>query len=100
MAPWWAPRSSWEADMLWTQARTALPAIDLEKETVITDRVVDGDGQAVGGAFVRLLNEFTAEAVDHRRFRFFAARILDAARAVGLPAGERGGAALGQITDS
>lgn len=40
-----------------------MPAsVDLEKETVITGRVVDGDGQAVGGAFVRLLDssdEFT-----------------------------------------
>lgn len=44
-----------------------MPAsVDLEKETVITGRVVDGDGQAVGGAFVRLLDssdEFTAEGV-------------------------------------
>ena len=44
-----------------------LPAsVDLEKETVITGRVVDGSGQTVGGAFVRLLDssdEFTAEVV-------------------------------------
>ena len=34
-----------------------MPAsVDLEKETVITGRVVDGSGQAVGGAFVRLLD--------------------------------------------
>ena len=34
-----------------------LPAeVNLEKETVITGRVVDGAGQAVGGAFVRLLD--------------------------------------------
>jgi len=56
-----------------------LPAsVDLEKETVITGRVVDRDGQAVGGAFVRLLDssdEFTAEVVASATgdFRFFAA---------------------------
>jgi len=56
-----------------------LPAnVDLEKETVITGRVVDGSGQAVGGAFVRLLDssdEFTAEVVTSATgdFRFFAA---------------------------
>lgn len=56
-----------------------MPAsVDLEKETVITGRVVDGDGQAVGGAFVRLLDssdEFTAEVVASATgdFRFFAA---------------------------
>jgi len=56
-----------------------LPAgVDLEKETVITGRVVDGSGQAVGGAFVRLLDgsdEFTAEVVASATgdFRFFAA---------------------------
>ena len=34
-----------------------MPAgVDLEKETVITGRVVDGSGQTVGGAFVRLLD--------------------------------------------
>ena len=52
--------------------------VDLEKETVITGRVVDGAGQAVGGAFVRLLDssdEFTAEVVASATgdFRFFAA---------------------------
>jgi hypothetical protein len=57
----------------------ALPAgVDLEKETVITGRVVDDSGQAVGGAFVRLLDasqEFTAEVVASATgdFRFFAA---------------------------
>jgi hypothetical protein len=57
----------------------ALPAnVDLEKETVITGRVVDGTGQSVGGAFVRLLDssdEFTAEVVASATgdFRFFAA---------------------------
>jgi Protein of unknown function (DUF1416) len=56
-----------------------LPAgVDLEKETVITGRVVDDSGQAVGGAFVRLLDasdEFTAEVVASATgdFRFFAA---------------------------
>jgi hypothetical protein len=57
----------------------AVPAgVDLEKETVITGRVVDGSGQTVGGAFVRLLDssdEFTAEVVASATgdFRFFAA---------------------------
>ena len=57
----------------------ALPAgVDLAKETVITGRVVDGAGQSVGGAFVRLLDssdEFTAEVVASPTgdFRFFAA---------------------------
>ena len=57
----------------------AVPAgVDLEKETVITGRVVDGAGQSVGGAFVRLLDssdEFTAEVVASATgdFRFFAA---------------------------
>lgn len=56
-----------------------MPAnVDLEKETVITGRVVDSDGQTVGGAFVRLLDssdEFTAEVVASATgdFRFFAA---------------------------
>lgn len=57
----------------------AVPAgVDLEKETVITGRVVDGSGQTIGGAFVRLLDssdEFTAEVVASATgdFRFFAA---------------------------
>jgi hypothetical protein len=57
----------------------ALPAgVDLKKETVITGRVVDGAGQTVGGASVRLLDssaEFTAELVASAEgdFRFFAA---------------------------
>lgn len=56
-----------------------MPAnVDLAKETVITGRVVDGSGQSVGGAFVRLLDdsdEFTAEVVATATgdFRFFAA---------------------------
>jgi hypothetical protein len=50
----------------------------LEKETVITGRVVDGEGHTVGGAFVRLLDssqEFTAEVIATATgdFRFFAA---------------------------
>ena len=57
----------------------SLPAgVDLERETVITGRVVDDSGEAVGGAFVRLLDssqEFTAEVVASSSgdFRFFAA---------------------------
>ena len=57
----------------------AVPAgVDLEKETVITGRGIDGSGQSVGGAFVRLLDssdEFTAEVVASATgdFRFFAA---------------------------
>ncbi|MEV0647680.1 DUF1416 domain-containing protein [Phytomonospora sp. NPDC050363] len=55
-----------------------LPAsVDLEKETVITG-VVNVDGTAVSGAYVRLLDssgEFTAEVVTSPEgvFRFFAA---------------------------
>ena len=57
---------------------TALPAnVDLEKETVITGVVQNGDGP-VPGAYVRLLDasgEFTAEVVtsESGAFRFFAA---------------------------
>ncbi|MEU5840813.1 DUF1416 domain-containing protein [Rhodococcus sp. NPDC047139] len=57
----------------------SLPAgVDTEKETVITGRVLDTDGEPVGGAFVRLLDgtdEFTAEVVASATgdFRFFAA---------------------------
>ena len=48
------------------------------RPTVIAGRVVDRDGRAVGGAFVRLLDssdEFTAEVVASStgEFRFFAA---------------------------
>jgi hypothetical protein len=56
-----------------------LPAsVDLEKETVITGSVTTGEGEAVGGAYVRLLDgsgEFTAEVVTSPEgvFRFFAA---------------------------
>lgn len=56
-----------------------LPAgVDAEKETILTGRVVGGDGQPVAGAYVRLLDgtgEFTAEVVASPTgdFRFFAA---------------------------
>jgi hypothetical protein len=56
-----------------------IPAgVDLEKETVITGIVSTADGDAVGGAYVRLLDstgEFTAEVVSSAEgvFRFFAA---------------------------
>ena len=56
-----------------------IPAgVDLEKETVITGVVSTADGEAVGGAYVRLLDstgEFTAEVVTSPQgvFRFFAA---------------------------
>ena len=60
------------------QGLTLPASVDLEKETVITGRVIDGSGQPVAGAFVRLLdagNEFTAEVVASATgdFRFFAA---------------------------
>ena len=71
---------SWEVNMCSApkQGLTLPASVDLEKETVITGRVVDGSGQAVGGAFVRLLDssdEFTAEVVASATgdFRFFAA---------------------------
>lgn len=56
-----------------------IPAgVDLEKETVITGVVRVGSGDAVPGAYVRLLDssgEFTAEVVTSSagQFRFFAA---------------------------
>ena len=56
-----------------------IPAgVDLEKETVITGVVNNAEGEAVGGAYVRLLDstgEFTAEVVTSPEgvFRFFAA---------------------------
>ena len=56
-----------------------MPAsVDLEKETVITGVVYNAEGDAVGGAYVRLLDssgEFTAEVVTSPQgvFRFFAA---------------------------
>ncbi|MFC7547275.1 DUF1416 domain-containing protein [Plantactinospora sp. GCM10030261] len=56
-----------------------LPAsLDLEKETVITGVVRSDSGEAVPGAYVRLLDstgEFTAEVVTSPvgQFRFFAA---------------------------
>ena len=59
------------------QAVALPPGTDLDKETVLTGRVVAG-GEPVGGAFVRLLDgsgEFTAEVVASAagQFRFFAA---------------------------
>ena len=61
-----------------TNQGVAVPIIDLEKETVITGRVVDDAGQTVSGAVVRLLDddhEFAAELVasEAGSFRFFAA---------------------------
>lgn len=56
-----------------------IPAsVDLEKETVITGIVSNAEGEAVGGAYVRLLDstgEFTAEVITSPQgvFRFFAA---------------------------
>ena len=56
-----------------------IPAsVDLQKETVITGTVTNAEGEAVGGAYVRLLDstgEFTAEVVTSPQgvFRFFAA---------------------------
>ncbi len=60
------------------QRLTLPPHVDLNKETVITGRVVDDSGHTVGGASVRLLDatdEFTAElfATANGDFRFFAA---------------------------
>ena len=60
------------------QGQTLPAGVDLAKETVITGRVVDDAGEAVGGALVRLLDsaaEFTAEVVASPSgdFRFFAA---------------------------
>ena len=74
------------------QGLTLPASVDLEKETVITGRVVDGAGQAVGGAFVRLLDasdEFTAEVVASATgdFRFFPAPD-GATLASPLPAGD------------
>ena len=61
-----------------TQGQTLPAGVDVEKETVITGRVLAADGQPIGGAFVRLLDgsgEFTAEVVASGTgdFRFFAA---------------------------
>ena len=63
----------------WTPARALqLEGIDVSKETVIEGRVAAPGGEAVGGAYVRLLDatgEFTAEVVtsEEGEFRFFAA---------------------------
>ena len=53
-------------------------SVDLAKETVITGIVTAASGEAVGGAYVRLLDatgEFAAEVVTSPagQFRFFAA---------------------------
>ncbi|GGG23036.1 hypothetical protein GCM10007304_41060 [Rhodococcoides trifolii] len=61
-----------------TQGQTLPAGVDIEKETVITGRVLASDGQPIGGAYVRLLDstgEFTAEVVASGTgdFRFFAA---------------------------
>jgi len=67
------------SDRIETPMIKTLPAgVDLERETVITGRVVDDSGRSVGGACVRLLDdsqEFTAEVVatPSGDFRFFAA---------------------------
>ena len=56
-----------------------IPAsVDLNRETVLTGIVQNTEGEAVGGAYVRLLDstgEFTAEVVSSPEgvFRFFAA---------------------------
>jgi hypothetical protein len=60
------------------QAAPLPTSIDLTRETVITGVVVAGSGEAVAGAYVRLLDstgEFTAEVVTSPagQFRFFAA---------------------------
>jgi len=60
------------------QGQTLPAGVDTEKETVLTGQVVDGSGNPVAGAFVRLLDgtgEFTAEVVASATgdFRFFAA---------------------------
>lgn len=61
-----------------TQGQQLPAGVDTEKETVITGRALAADGQPLGGAFVRLLDdagEFTAEVVASPTgdFRFFAA---------------------------
>ena len=61
-----------------TQGQAIPAGVDVEKETVITGKVRGGDGEPIGGAFVRLLDrtgEFTAEVVASGTgdFRFFAA---------------------------
>ncbi|ALG83755.1 DUF1416 domain-containing protein [Gordonia phthalatica] len=60
------------------QGQTLPAGVDTEKETVLTGQVLDGSGNPVAGAFVRLLDgtgEFTAEVVASATgdFRFFAA---------------------------
>jgi DNA/RNA endonuclease YhcR with UshA esterase domain len=60
------------------QAAPIPASVDLAKETVITGVVTAASGEAVGGAYVRLLDgtgEFAAEVVTSPagQFRFFAA---------------------------
>ena len=60
------------------QAAPIPAGVDLQKETVITGTVSNAEGEAVAGAYVRLLDstgEFTAEVVTSPEglFRFFAA---------------------------
>ena len=60
------------------QSATLPASVDLEKETVITGVVSTAAGEAIAGAYVRLLDssgEFTAEVVTSPAglFRFFAA---------------------------
>ncbi|BAH51248.1 DUF1416 domain-containing protein [Rhodococcus opacus] len=61
-----------------THTHTIPAGVDLDRETAISGKVVTGDGQPVGGAFVRLLDgtgTFTAEIVASGAgdFRFFVA---------------------------
>ncbi|SBT48455.1 DUF1416 domain-containing protein [Micromonospora auratinigra] len=74
-----APVASTAAGCAAPDQAAPLPAsLDLEKETVITGLVTAESGEAVPGAYVRLLDstgEFTAEVVTSPtgQFRFFAA---------------------------
>jgi hypothetical protein len=69
------------------QGQTLPVSVDLEKETVLTGRVLDAEGSPVPGAFVRLLDgtdEFTAEVVTSATgdYRFFAAPGIWTLRAI------------------
>ena len=60
------------------QGQTLPVSVNLEKETVLSGKVLTSDGSSVAGAFVRLLDatdEFTAEVVTSATgdYRFFAA---------------------------
>ncbi|MFI5832101.1 DUF1416 domain-containing protein [Micromonospora sp. NPDC051300] len=74
-----APTASTAAGCAAPDQSAPLPAsLDLENETVITGQVLAESGEAVPGAYVRLLDstgEFTAEVVTSPtgQFRFFAA---------------------------